>query len=113
MALTQAKETGETGEPDAVKVARPVRGGTGRKGSNDLARGLPYLVPRCGYRRRLTPSVRLLVNLACPEKLSCTVQGAIYNKSRLKHRVSSIFFRVYTQEQYHVCTILYRTLFFY
>ena len=58
MALTQAKETGETGEPDAVKVARPVRGGTGRKGSNDLARGLPYLVPRCGYWRRLKRGVR-------------------------------------------------------
>ena len=49
-----------TGEPDASKVARPVRGGTGRKGSNDLARGLPYLVPRCGFQARLTPSVRCL-----------------------------------------------------
>ena len=36
-----------TGEPDDAKVSCPVRGGTGRKGSNDLARGLPYLVPRC------------------------------------------------------------------
>jgi len=33
-----------TGEPDAVKVARPVRRGAGRKGGlADLARGLPYL----------------------------------------------------------------------
>ncbi len=33
----------ETGEPDAVKVARPVRRGAGRKGGlADLARGLPY-----------------------------------------------------------------------
>src|SRR6266699_248622 len=47
-----------TGEPDDAKVSCPVRGGTGRKGSNDLARGLPYLVPRCGFQRRLTPSVR-------------------------------------------------------
>src|SRR5919201_1108160 len=34
-----------TGEPETSKVVCPVRGGTGRKGSNDLARGLPYLVP--------------------------------------------------------------------
>src|SRR5712692_307146 len=48
-----------TGEPDAVQVARPVRRGAGRKGGlADLARGLPYLVPRCGYRRRLKPGVR-------------------------------------------------------
>jgi hypothetical protein len=33
-----------TGEPDAVKVARPVQRGAGRKGGlADLARGLPYL----------------------------------------------------------------------
>src|SRR4029453_12789687 len=36
----------ETREPCAMKVARTVRRGTGRKGSNDLARGLPYLVVR-------------------------------------------------------------------
>ena len=47
-----------TGEPDDAKVSRPVRGGTGRKGSNDLARGLPYLILRSGYRRRLRPGVR-------------------------------------------------------
>ena len=35
-----------TGEPDTSKVVCPVRRGTGRKGSNDLARGLPYLLPR-------------------------------------------------------------------
>jgi hypothetical protein len=35
-----------TGEPDNAKVFCPVRRGTGRKGSNDLARGLPYLVER-------------------------------------------------------------------
>jgi hypothetical protein len=35
-----------TGEPDTSKVVCPVRGGAGRKGSNDLARGLPYLVSR-------------------------------------------------------------------
>jgi hypothetical protein len=59
MALTQAKETRETGEPDAVKVARPVWRGAGRKGGlADLARGLPYLLRRSGYRQRLTPSVR-------------------------------------------------------
>src|SRR5712692_4567276 len=46
-----------TGEPDTSKVVCPVRGGTGRKGSNDLARGLPYLVPRSGFRQRLKPSV--------------------------------------------------------
>ena len=48
-----------TGEPDTSKVVCPVRGGIGRKGSNDLARGLPYLVPRCGHWRRLRPGVRL------------------------------------------------------
>ena len=32
-----------TGEPDTSKVVCPVRRGTGRKGSNDLARGLPYV----------------------------------------------------------------------
>ncbi len=37
-----------TGEPDTSNVVCPVRGGTGRKGSHDLARGLPYLMPRCG-----------------------------------------------------------------
>jgi len=37
-----------TGEPDTSKVVCPVRGGTGRKGSNDLARGLPYLLRRSG-----------------------------------------------------------------
>jgi hypothetical protein len=31
-----------TGEPDTSKVVCPVRRGTGRKGSNDLARDLPY-----------------------------------------------------------------------
>ena len=37
-----------TGEPDAVKVARPVRRGAGGKGGlTDLARGLPYLLRRC------------------------------------------------------------------
>ena len=46
-----------TGEPDASKVARPVRGGTGSKGSHDLARGLPYL--RSRFRQRLTPGVGL------------------------------------------------------
>src|SRR6266568_91269 len=46
-----------TGEPDDAKVSCPVRGGTGRKGSNDLARGLPYLVPRSRFRARLRPSV--------------------------------------------------------
>src|SRR5437879_1514479 len=46
-----------TGEPDAVKVARPVRRGAGRKGGlTDLARGLPYL--RCGFQARLRRSVR-------------------------------------------------------
>src|SRR5215468_2441057 len=49
-----------TGEPDTSKVVCPVRGGTGRKGSNDLARGLPYLRPRIAValllpRLRLTP----------------------------------------------------------
>ena len=48
-----------TGEPDTSKVVCPVRGGTGRKGSNDLARGLPYLVPRFRFRARLSASVRL------------------------------------------------------
>ena len=46
-----------TGEPDDAKVSCPVRGGTGRKGSNDLARGLPYLVPRSGFRRQVSLGV--------------------------------------------------------
>ena len=29
-------------------------GGAGRKGSNDLARGLPYLVPRSRFRQRVS-----------------------------------------------------------
>src|SRR5713101_3386657 len=57
MALTQAKETRETGEPDAVKVARPVRRGAGRKGGlADLARGLP-LPEEAGTHRGLGPCV--------------------------------------------------------
>ena len=48
-----------TGEPDAVQVARPVRRGAGRKGGlADLARGLPYLVPRSGFRQQMSASVR-------------------------------------------------------
>ena len=47
-----------TGEPDTSKVVCPVRGGTGRKGSNDLARGLPYLVPRSRFRQQVSASVR-------------------------------------------------------
>jgi hypothetical protein len=46
-----------TGEPDDAKVSRPVRGGAGRKGSNDLARGLPYLCSR--FQPRLMPGVGL------------------------------------------------------
>ena len=42
----------------AYPTARPVRGGTGRKGSHDLARGLPYLLRRSGHWARLTGSVR-------------------------------------------------------
>ena len=50
-----------TGEPDTSKVVCPVRGGTGRKGSNDLARGLPYLLtslplPAAGERQRWASS---------------------------------------------------------
>ena len=51
-----------TGEPDTSKVVCPVRGGTGRKGSNDLARGLPYLLRRSRFRQRLRRSVRPLYN---------------------------------------------------
>jgi hypothetical protein len=40
-----------TGEPEDAKVSCPVRRGTGRKGSNDLARGLPYLVSHARFRR--------------------------------------------------------------
>ena len=47
-----------TGEPDTSKVVCPVRGGTGRKGSHDLARGLPYL--RSRFRQQLSASVRPL-----------------------------------------------------
>jgi len=54
------KSTREGNSLVAYSTVCPVRGGTGRKGSNDLARGLPYLVPRSRFRRRLTPSVRPL-----------------------------------------------------
>ena len=50
-----------TGEPDTSKVVCPVRGGTGRKGSNDLARGLPYLLRRSRFRQQVSASVRLQV----------------------------------------------------
>src|SRR5919197_4854406 len=33
----------------------PVRGGNGRKGSNDLARGLPYLLRRSRFRQQVSP----------------------------------------------------------
>ena len=39
-------------KPDDATGSGPVRRGTGRKGSKDLARGLPYL--RSRRRRRLT-----------------------------------------------------------
>jgi hypothetical protein len=59
-----------TGEPDDAKVSCPVRGGTGRKGSNDLARGLPYLLPRIVEAilpRRCTVNARiLLANVPMP-----------------------------------------------
>jgi hypothetical protein len=49
-----------TGEPDAVKVARPVRRGAGRKGGlADLARGLPYLLRRSGFRQQVSLGVGL------------------------------------------------------
>ena len=44
-----------TGEPDTSKVVCPVRRGTGRKGSHDLARGLPYL--RFRFRQQVSASV--------------------------------------------------------
>ena len=47
-----------TGEPDTSKVVCPVRRGTGRKGSNDLARGLPYL--RSRFRQQVSASVSVL-----------------------------------------------------
>src|SRR5439155_18852955 len=52
-----------TGEPDDAKVSRPVRRGAGRKGGlSDLARGLPYLVPRSRFRQQLRPGVRLFTS---------------------------------------------------
>jgi hypothetical protein len=54
------KSTREGNSLAVYSTARPVRRGAGRKGGlADLARGLPYLVPRCGFRQRLMPSVRL------------------------------------------------------
>jgi hypothetical protein len=46
-----------TGEPDTSQVVCPVRRGTGRKGSNDLARGLPYLQRRFHFRQQVSASV--------------------------------------------------------
>ena len=66
-----------TGEPDASKVARPVRGGTGRKGNNDLARGLPYLVPRSHFRQQVSASVSALAaqgkNQKSLQRTGCTM----------------------------------------
>ena len=47
--IGQSQRDKETGEPCAMKVASTVRRGTGRKGSNDLARGLPYHISVCIY----------------------------------------------------------------
>ena len=56
-----------TGEPDTSKVVCPVRGGAGRKGSNDLARGLPYLCSR--FRQRLRRSVDMTSDVKGWEQL--------------------------------------------
>src|SRR2546427_4838614 len=84
-----------TGEPDAVKVARPVRRGAGRKGGlTDLARGLPYLVPRSRFRQQLRPGVRLLISqvanmdvlsYACPQE----TMHDVCTRSRVCPRSSS------------------------
>src|SRR5437870_3618891 len=42
------------------KDSRAVWRGTGRKGSNDLARGLLYLLRRSRLRQRLTPGVDMI-----------------------------------------------------
>ena len=47
--IGQSQRNKETREPCAWKLARTVRRGTGRKGSNDLARGLPYHISVCIY----------------------------------------------------------------
>jgi hypothetical protein len=83
MALTQAKETRETGEPDAVKVARPVRRGAGRKGGlADLARGLPYLLRRSGFRQQLKAGVRLPFCESCVEEDLSREDSVLYDASR-------------------------------
>ena len=59
----------ETREPDASKVARPVRRGAGGKGQKDLARMPTLLVPRFGFRARLKPSVRQQESNTCQKTL--------------------------------------------
>jgi len=56
-----------TGEPDDAKVSCPVRRGTGRKGSNDLARGLPYL--RSRFRQQVRRGVDMTSEVKAWEPL--------------------------------------------
>src|SRR5262249_50341056 len=51
------------------KDSRAVWRGTGRKGSNDLARGLLYLVPRSRFRQRLRRSVDMTSDVKGWEQL--------------------------------------------
>jgi hypothetical protein len=62
----------------AYPTVCPVRGGTGRKGSNDLARGLPYL--RVRFQARLSRSVRL----HCP--LEAKKEETTYDTSAISCR---------------------------
>ncbi len=85
-----------TGEPDTSKVVCPVRGGTGRKGSHDLARGLPYLLRRSRFRQQLRPGVIAprKLGVSCSEgqcegwgtaarmhRLQCTPVAVLYSRA--------------------------------
>ena len=50
------------------KDSRAVWRGTGRKGSNDLARGLLYLLRRSRFRQQLRPGVRQLLKRCTDQK---------------------------------------------
>src|SRR5712691_4541258 len=67
-----------TGEPDAVKVARPVRRGAGRKGGlTDLARGLPDLLRRSRFRQQLRPGVRPCTSARCSINVASFIRVAL------------------------------------
>ena len=54
------KSTHQGNSLASYSTSCPVRGGAGRKGSNDLARGLPYLLRRSRFRQQVSPGVAMI-----------------------------------------------------